>query len=303
MKCVVLLNEKAGVGSTPRERVEKIRGLAAEAGIDAIVHSVAPDQLQTTLDQVLANAKVKTLIIGGGDGTVRTAAAALVNRPLSLGVLPLGTLNHFAKDLRIPTQLEEVFKTFSQGVTRAVDVASVNDHIFINNCSLGSYAEAVRQRNLLLREQHVRKSWAMLQASVRTFLRFRRMRLRLTFPSESPQSITTPLLVIANNRYTGHVLAPNLRERLDSGELWLYAAHVDRHLPALRLVWQTLTRKLDTADALSIRPTKSAVIEAQQRVPPVAVDGEVVDFTFPLRFQSHPKSLRVLVPRETTESR
>ncbi|HRE83260.1 MAG TPA: diacylglycerol kinase family protein [Opitutaceae bacterium] len=302
MKCVVLLNEKAGLDSTPRARVETISRLAAQARIDATIHSVAPEQLQTTLDRVLADSKVETLFIGGGDGTVRTAAAALVNRPLSLGVLPLGTLNHFAKDLRIPPQLEDAFTTLSQGITRTVDVASVNAHIFINNCSLGSYAEAVRQRNLLLRGKRMRKGWAMLRASVRTFLRFRRMRLRLTLPPDSPQSIATPLLVVANNRYTGHVLAPNLRERLDSGELCLYTAHVHRHLPALRLAWQALTRKLDAADALSVRPSKSAVIETQQRsAPPVAVDGEIVDFTFPLRFHSHPKSLRVLVPRETTD--
>lgn len=76
------------------------------------------------------------MVVGGGDGTLHTAANALARTDISLGILPLGTFNHFAKDLELPLDLEEAIHTVSTGMTKAVDLGEVNGHLFLNNASM-----------------------------------------------------------------------------------------------------------------------------------------------------------------------
>ena len=82
----------------------------------------------------------------GGDGTINSVASAVVGSEKSLGVLPFGTMNHFAKDLHIPLDLEGAVNTIVAGHKTKVDVGEVNGRIFLNNSSLGLYPSIVRER-------------------------------------------------------------------------------------------------------------------------------------------------------------
>ena len=88
------------------------------------------------------------LIVGGGDGTISAAASALVGTETRLGILPLGTLNHFARDLGIPTNLDEAAQRDRGRQQRRVDVAEMNGRIFINNSAIGLYPLMVVDRDL-----------------------------------------------------------------------------------------------------------------------------------------------------------
>ena len=83
---------------------------------------------------------------GGGDGTVNAVASVLVGTETTLGVLPLGTLNHFAKDIGIPLEMEEALAVLRDGKVQHVDVGTVSDRIFINNSGLGLYPDMVFNR-------------------------------------------------------------------------------------------------------------------------------------------------------------
>lgn len=300
MKWTVLLNDKAGPEGDRDSPVERLHALAAAGGIEANIQTCAPQRIGEEIIRAVKQ-RPDAIIVGGGDGTIHTAAAALADTGIPLGVLPLGTLNHFAKDLKIPLDCDDAFQALLQGRPTAVDIAEVNGHVFINNCSLGSYAEAVRRRDQLRRERPQGKMWAMFFASYQTFRRFHRMQLRVSSASQSPRSLRTPLLVVANNRYSGHVLDPNLRDRLDEGKLWVYTAHVHRPLAALQMAWQSLIRRLDAADALASEPVSDLTIERNHEFVPVAVDGEIVELTFPLQFRIRPRALLVLVPAPPPE--
>src|SRR4051812_49788191 len=89
----------------------------------------------------------EALVAGGGDGTINTAASQLVDGDIPLGVIPLGTLNHFAKDLGIPLELEGAAKVVLDGSVCRVDVGEVNGRVFLNNSSLGMYPAIVRLRD------------------------------------------------------------------------------------------------------------------------------------------------------------
>src|SRR6476661_7433687 len=119
------------------------------------------------------------LNLGGGDGTISAAASAVVGTETVLGILPLGTLNHFARDLGIPADLDEAAKLIASGKDRRVDVAEMNDRIFINNSAIGLYPLMVRDRDVQRKRLGRSKRLAMIVASVRTLARFNHQRLTL----------------------------------------------------------------------------------------------------------------------------
>lgn len=108
--------------------------------VDAEVELVSGEQLAGALS---AQTECDVVVVGGGDGSISAAAQILADTGKPVGVLPMGTLNHFAKDLGIPLELERAAATIARGVTREVDLGEVNGRIFINNSSIGFYARAV----------------------------------------------------------------------------------------------------------------------------------------------------------------
>lgn len=297
MRALLILNDAAGAlngdrgATSPAEVVEAF----AAAGLPVGLRSGPPTELAATFTAAVQE-RPEIIFVGGGDGTVSSAAGYLVDTPIALGVLPLGTLNHFARDLGIPTSWRDAIPALVGGSTRAVDVGEINGRVFINNCSLGSYPEAVRRRDALRRAHGAGKWAAMFLASLTVFRRLRRLRVRIESPS-AHLTLRTPFVFIGNNAYSGHVLGPNLRPQLDAGQLWIYTTRAHRRLTLLRLAWQSLVRQIDAADALDAQPVREAVIATDgPREPPLAVDGELVESARTLRCRVRPRALRVKTP-------
>lgn len=294
------LNAQAGTaasGTADAPTPAALQAAFAEFGITATIDARPPKEIDAALRAAIA-AKPDAVIVGGGDGTVRAAAALLVDTGIPLGVLPLGTLNHFAKDLKLPTDWREAVRALATASVREVDVGEVNGRVFINNCSIGSYAEAIRHRDRLRRERGWQKWPAMLSATLATFRRLRLLDLRVA-SSASERRLRTPLAVIANNRYSGHVLEKSLRARLDEGRLWFYVARAHRHAAVLRLVLQALIHRIDAADGLLAEAVTEATVDSESRPLSVAADGELVETSWPLHFRIRPRALRVLAPWPT----
>jgi diacylglycerol kinase family enzyme len=294
-RCLVILNEKSGTAAKGAEP-SAVRDAFARVGVEAEVSALQPGAIEEALQAAVA-ARPEAVIDGGGDGTIRCAAAVLAESGVALGVLPLGTLNHFAKDLGVPAALDEAIAALAAGAYGEVDVGEVNGHVFINNCSLGSYPEAVRRREALRREKGHGKWWAMCRAVLRTFVRLRRLRLHIAVDCQPARAVYAPFVFVANNRYSGHLFSPNRRPALDAGLLWVYAAHAHRHLTIVRMFFQALFRRIDAADALEAQSGKEVVIEHRGGPLAAALDGELVQLESPLRFRMRPRVLRVLLPR------
>lgn len=298
MNPLLVLNEAAGSLSrdhdalTPTKLIEAFRA----AGVNIELRTAPPGELCETIEAAVAT-RPDVIYVGGGDGTISTAAGCLVDTPVSLGVLPLGTLNHFARDLGLPPSWPEAVVALAQGVRRTVDVGEVNGRVFINNCSIGSYADAVRKRDVLRRLRGTGKWWAMMLATSAVFRQLRRLRLRIETNGET-LALRTPFLVVANNRYSGHVLDSSLRSRLDEGRLWIYTTLARRHLEILHLMWQSLVRSIDRVDGLESFATAEANLSHDMGSLPIAADGELVDLKPPLHFRSRPGALHVIAPRE-----
>jgi diacylglycerol kinase family enzyme len=286
----VLLNPAAG-GGPDRAAVE---AAFAACGVAVAIHTFDGDRaLAELLDEIL-HARPPLVVAGGGDGTVAAVAARLVDGESALGVLPLGTLNHFAKDLGLPLQLERAAQAIARGDTQRIDVGEVDGRIFLNNSSLGLYPRIVLARERAQERLHLGKWPALARATWQALRDPRALTVALEVDGERLQR-RTPFLFVGNNRYVLAGIEAGTRPALDGGVLSL---HVLRPQSPLGFVWMALrtlcglrTRERDFERFL--------VRELQVRTDgdelEVACDGEVAPMPLPLRFSARPRALRVVV--------
>jgi len=289
---VVILNPAAGASGIEHP-ADHLAALFEAAGAPAhIVALGSPAEAPTTIRTALARG-ADVVAAAGGDGTVSSVAAALVDSETALGVIPLGTLNHFAKDCGIPLDLQRAVQTVVAGHETRVDVGDVNGRIFLNNSSIGIYPDIVVEREVL-RRRGFRKWTAFAVATLKILRHYRGVVVRIT-ADDSTDVVRTPFLFVGNNQY--HVEGRQLgaRNRLDSGRLFAYLAprvHA-RDLPML-LASALIGREHETLE--SFGAVALQVDTPGRRRLRVATDGEIAVMSTPLRYRVRPGSLKVIVP-------
>lgn len=302
MKTSVLLNAAAGSVDSKETAEEVARVLAAfqAAGADAVVCAVDPAGLPAAVERA-ARSDVDAVVLGGGDGTLNCGVAVLVatEQRKPLGVLPLGTLNHFAKDLGIPMDLDEAVGVIVAGHERRVDLGEVNGLVFLNNSSIGIYPEVVVEREQIRHHGVVSKWVALARAAWDQLRRFPMVTVTLRLP-ERTLRVTSALIFVGNNRYDMKLLRIGRRPHLDRGELFLYVARDRSRLGFVGLALRALFGRLDPEkDFVSVGLPWAEVATTWRRSLRVALDGEVTRLPTPLRYRVRPRALRVLAPPDT----
>ena len=295
-RALVVLNARSGTGSDA-QTVSGVRELLAGAGVEArTVLAQSAEELFAAIDEARAGG-VDIVAAGGGDGTQSAVASRLAGTGIAQGVLPLGTLNHFAKDLGIPLKLAEAVQTIVQGRVLEVDVGEVNGRVFVNNSSLGLYPEIVREREL--QQMHLGKSkWRALASATLHALQ-RRHGLAVRIDSDEGQQVRrTPFVFIGNNRYAMEGFSIGAREHLRGGELAVYLGRRRGSWAMLALAWRALTHRLEQAEDFEMLTGTSFVIDTRDAHLRVATDGEVTLMETPLHYRIRPRALRVMVPAE-----
>jgi diacylglycerol kinase family enzyme len=296
LKIRVIINR--GGGSFGEDSAAKLEPLFAAHGIEAKILAVEPGELDRHCTEAAAAHGVDALVAAGGDGTISTAAAAVAGTEMPLGILPLGTLNHFARDAGIPLDLEAAVAAIAGGRTRQVDVAEVNGRVFVNNSAVGLYPELVREREAQQRSMGRSKRVAMLVAGVRALWRFSRRRLTIRIEGrEAP--IETPLLFVGNNRYQITPFALGKREAIDRGELCLFAplARTPLHFLSISLR-AVFGREEEQSDFVTLEGVKAAEINSPRPALMVATDGEARPMKTPLRYRIRAGALKLIVPSD-----
>ncbi|WP_432383081.1 diacylglycerol/lipid kinase family protein [Duganella sp. P38] len=292
-KIVVIVNASAGLGycgGWAAALEEKFRRNGAEADI-TLAQSGA--EMIERAERALAEG-APVVAAGGGDGTINAVASVLAGTDAWLGVLPLGTLNHFAKDLKIPLDLDEAVATVVRCKARKVDVGEVNGRIFLNNSSLGIYPDIVRDREQ--QQRHLgRGKWpAFGRALFAALRRFPFLSVRLKINGEEHLR-RTPFVFIGNNEYL-QGLTLGARERLDSGKLCLYVAQKPTRLGLLRYAVHALFGKLQQARDFDVLSAAALEIDTRHHHLRVATDGEVTLMKPPLCYRSRAAALNVIAP-------
>jgi diacylglycerol kinase family enzyme len=284
-----------GGGSSDEGGAGRLRDLFRARSVEPDLVETAPEDLEAVCGEAARSADCDIVVVAGGDGTIGTAAGALADTGRPLGIIPLGTLNHFARDAGIPADAEQAVDTICAGHRRAVDVAEVNGRVFVNNSAVGLYPEMVRFRDETQARTGRSKRLAMLGASLRTLRAFRRRRLWIS-AEELETPVHTPLLFVGNNRYQVNLLALGRREALDRGELCLYAMRASGRMHLFWAGIRGLFGKLDQQRDFITAYVREAEISANRPALGLSLDGETLTLATPLRYRIRPGALTLIVP-------
>jgi diacylglycerol kinase family enzyme len=292
MKVAILLNARAGslLETKCDERAAEILAACQAANIAATIHMCDAAQLTATARALARDSDVDAVIAAGGDGTVSAVAAGLIGTDVALGVIPLGTLNHFSKDLGIK-DVQSAIDAIARATTKRVDVGEVNGRVFINNSSIGLYAELVTQRDSDRRRTGRSKWLAMIRAAARVLLRFPLLHVAIALAGRV-FSTRTPFVMIGNNEYAFGLSDIGSRKRLDGGQLAVYTLNSTSRWKMFVAMVRALLRRRDPE--LEARCVERADIVTTKRSLKVAIDGEVTRMAPPLSYRSRPGALVVL---------
>lgn len=269
-----------------------MRTALEHAGLAADVMAVPSVMGGGSVDQALE--PYDLVVAAGGDGTVSTIAAAAARTGKVFGVIPCGTLNHFARDTGIPLDLGEAARVLAAGHTRALDIGVVNDHVFINNASVGAYPRLVWERSRA-RERGLPRPIAMTLAVTRTWLNLRSVTARLCVDNREFVR-RTPFIFIGNSEYEVTGTDIGKRMTMTDGKLSLYMAPRFGRGHALLLPFHVLFGTLERHERFEAMQAASIVIDMPRPRVSVALDGELRMLESPLRFSIHHGALTTVVP-------
>ena len=287
---VLIINPKSGSGKAQRSNlVEEARN----RNVESILLAPGDDLRELAKRAALAGADV--IGMAGGDGSQAIVAAVAMEHDVAHVCVPAGTRNHFALDLGLDrNDIVGALDAFNEGIERRIDLASVNDHVFVNNASLGVYARVVQAD--AYREAKLRTWRRMLPDLLGK--RAEPIDLQFVIP-HSKKWCSAALVVVSNNPYQlSRFGGAGTRLRLDSGRLGIVAARIKGARSVAQLV--TLGSIGQQWRFGGVREWSSVEFEVDSRASvAVGLDGETRLLTPPLRFASLPGALRVRVSRHS----
>ena len=230
-----------------------------------------------------------TIVAAGGDGTVNEVVNGIGTSPVSLGILPLGTVNVFALELGIPLNLEKAWKVIHAKKTRAVDLASANDHYFVQMAGIGLDAQVVKETSRATKRVLGPLSYLLTATKVAVT---RPPRLRVS--SQGKQVAEGSFVLVGNGRFYGGPFPVFHEADLQDGMLDVYVFRGSDYLSIIRYMRGALFKSLATFTDVHYFKAKSLLVEANREVP-LEVDGEVIGHS-PVKFAIKHRKLRVLAP-------
>ncbi|SEQ36118.1 Diacylglycerol kinase family enzyme [Faunimonas pinastri] len=295
MKLTVVLNTNAGTlrGLETQRTITRLRAIFEEAGHEVAFESHAGRE---AIEAVAVHCRDRTcegLIIGGGDGSVSAAARAAAGGEVALGILPLGTMNLFARSLGIPLELEASARALAWGTTDHVDIAEVNGRFFVHHVTLGLHPRMIALRERMKYGSRMGKILANIQA-LRTALRKPpALHAKIRVDGQVIHR-RTAAIVVSNNLFgPGHLpFADDPRQ----GRLGLYVSNSRKWSDLLQL--SATVAVGDMAQSPLLERWDGREVEITLDKPRVAsVDGEIVKLRPPLHVRIHAGGLKIIQPR------
>ncbi|MDQ6737300.1 MAG: diacylglycerol kinase [Gemmatimonadota bacterium] len=283
------VNDAAGTASAGKQALEDVGGFE--------VHAMPPDGLEAAIREAMKG-EPKRILIAGGDGSVGTAARVVCGTSTQLAVLPGGTLNHFARDHDIPTDLDEAASVAANGREAEADVAYVKDRLFLNTSSVGAYVAYVRLRDRM--EKYLGYRVASFVAAIRLYFSLRPVSLELDVDGERKQYSTPVVFIGVGERETK---SPVLGNRVKGGRHCLHVI-VLKERRAARLLAVALDAARRGLTQVAATPeldsfmVDSCVITTHHSHH-VAVDGEIVKLGSRLEYRIDKGALKIVVPHPT----
>lgn len=270
----------------------------AEKGVGVDVHVARDGSDISRLASEAVKQGATIVVAGGGDGTISAVASHLVGTGIALGVIPMGTLNHFAKDMGVPLEIPQAVDSIIAGNMVQVDAGMVNGHTFINNASIGLYPKLVAHREDL-QAGGLHKWLALVPAVYRALRDYVPQHVTIASQEHGTAREKVPFVFIGNNEYEASGAGIGKRSRMDAGRLWVYRGAAKTRLDIALLAVKTLRGGASTPE-LKIFDTDQFSIRTRRLRTRIALDGEILDMASPLEFSIQKAALNVIVPKPDT---
>lgn len=254
-----------------RDVVERLEASAREQGLDA-------------------------LIAGGGDGTISAAAGIAWKAGIPLGVVPAGTMNLFARSLKLPLDIHAVLDTLSEGRVQSVDIATVNDRPFVHQFSAGLHARMVRMRNAMDFASRLGKMRASTRAALGVMLRPSRFEVIFDIDHDGRnEHRVVSAISVSNNPFGENPLF--FADDLTSGKLGVYLADPLKPVGVAKLALDILRGRLKDNEAVNATTAERVRLHFPKRRHGAlcVVDGELLRMPRDVEIRAHPGELKVLV--------
>lgn len=279
------LNKRCGNADAARE---------ALAGEGFVLEEVDPEQLVDRFRDAVAK-RIPRILVAGGDGTIAAAAAVVARTGTELAVLPGGTLNHFAKDNGIPTDLDEAGKVAAGDVIAKIDLGYLDDRVFLNTSSIGLYVKFVRVREKI--EKRLGYRLASMLAAMRMFSDLRMMAVKVEIDGKET-IYRTPLVFIGVGER--ELQLPTLGARVENGRHGLHVMVVRGRRPARLFALALAAVSRGTSQVARTPQFDSFIvdkcsIDLNQPSALVALDGELHRMSTPLEYRIEREALSLVV--------
>ena len=295
----VIVNRNGGAAAKMGDMVAGVLEKAfAQAGATVRVAALDGKQIPEAIKAVARSGRV---IVAGGDGTAAGAAQILAGSDTELGLLPLGTLNHLARDIGIPVDLGEAAEVAANGQPVAIDVGEDTGQVFVNHASIGLDPLMVRKREGLRRAKGWPKWLSTLPAAFAALERLPHHRLRLDW-GKGERAIVTPLLFVGNNVYSLDRGEVGKRNTLTDGKLSLYAVARRRRAALIWFAMRALVGRAERSlDFETLGECETLTVSSSSGSIEIALDGELRRMDSPLEFHIRAGALTVITPGEAPQ--
>jgi diacylglycerol kinase family enzyme len=295
MNITLVLNGKAGTlrGKDPVAIADGIAARFRSHGHKVVIQVRPGREAVEAISRICRERSCDALVVGGGDGTISAAAAAAAESGVAIGVLPLGTMNLFARSLGIPLDLDAAAEALATADRTSVDIGLVNDRYFIHHVTLGLHPRLIRVRERRSYGSRLGKIWASVQAWWIVLRQPRLLSARLTIDGEHLERRTAAILVSNNPLGDGHLpYADDLRQ----GRLGAYVATARRWPDLLQLTAQITLGGISETPLLESWKAERLDIEIPHGPATASVDGELTELEMPMRLSVRKRGLTVLRP-------
>jgi len=271
---------------------EAARDALAKAGFD--LEDVQPSDMERALKTAI-DGGAKRILVAGGDGTIATAAALVANTDVELAILPGGTLNHFAKDHGIPTDLGEAAIAAAGGETVGADIGYVNDCVFLNTSSIGAYVTFVRDRERL--EKYVGYRIASLIAAVQTMYHLRTFTVTLEVEGAKKTYRSSMVFIGVGER---ELKMPTLGSRVKNGRRGLHVMIIRGHGKARLFAIALAAIAKGTKEASKLPEFDNCMVDScridlTRSHTTIGVDGELKKMQTPLDYRIERDAIHLVV--------
>lgn len=301
----MIYNEKSGFHASHHDEIyEKLMTLWTSHGFEIQVFDInAERDIQSLMQKVFQRHEKYqhqgVIVVAGGDGTLNAVASQMLKQQIPLGILPMGTFNYVARVLNIPLDLLDAAQVIAQGEIHAAHVACINEYIYLNNASLGLYPLFIKKR-----EEYNRRFGRFLlhayTSGLDVLIRDRKeLKLEVVVDGRK-YPVKTPLIFFGNNQLQLAEMKLKIAKCAEVGQVAGVVIAKGDKATLFKTLFQTIRGQLEQASDVYSFSANQVEVHSTQPSLTVAIDGEIVEMSTPLKIHVEKNALKIMVPHVTT---